>query len=35
MQSSHIKPTKTPDFPVMWMFVISKIYAGIYSNWTL
>ena len=30
---SHIKPTKTPDFPILWMFVIPKEYAIVYNDW--
>ena len=30
--SSHVKPTKTLDFPILRIFVLSKEYAIIYST---
>ena len=29
------KPTKTPDFLIMWMFVTSKEHVIIHSNWIM
>ena len=31
----RIKPTKIPDFLIVWMFVISKEYKIISSNWIM
>ena len=33
--SSNIKPTKTPDSHILWMFVILKEYAIICNNWVI
>ena len=29
---SHIRPTKAPDFPILWIFLISLKYAIVYSS---